>query len=226
MNHEDLNQQLCEDQSGVVILHPSSDADEQVVYRRDIARSQWFARRDELGAMGDEPIEPGMPWLMAILSIAGVAFTLCLSFYDLIFVRFLARNQALAAGLFAGAVVAGPVVMGILGGARRHGAGGLVERLMWGVVGTGFGVGLVLMRLSTASGVADILLSCGLAFVELVILLAVELTAHSLAVGHRHWREEYSVFRAHEEQERVAWDRYALHQEELTGQLPAHPEEA
>lgn len=146
---------------------------QQVAY----ARAAWRDRASELAALGDRPVVPPFPLLVAIAGVLAIGLTIAPTLHDLIFVTLLAPGgQAFGAALGAGALIGALLVWGMLSGTDSPTAG-KGDRVVWTVLGIAFGVALYLMRSAHAAGWAEQLFSIGLAILEAVFVLLVERVA-------------------------------------------------
>jgi hypothetical protein len=160
-------------------------------------------RERELAALGDPPVHPPAPWVIGLLGTLGIAATMVLTFHDIIFARLVAATDRalILSGLF-GLPFAALVVWGLISDAEH-------ERAKWthwiwvGVVLL-FGMALVLIRSSGGHSDADRLLGYGLAGLEMVSLIIIELFVHGLRLRFARYREERGAFAVAEQHVAVA----------------------
>lgn len=151
--------------------------------RCDHARAFEREARLKLGARGAEPELPAMPHAQALLAALAVAFTLVVTFMDLIFLRYFPdQAQAFVLSLGCGLVVGGFVIWTLLSSAVHADADRHHRR--WLGIALLFGASLFGMRLTVSHTARELLFGLALMLLEIVVLLVIETFACSL---RREW---------------------------------------
>jgi hypothetical protein len=94
----------------------------QIEQSLSYARAAVRERRQELAALGPEPVPPETPWAIGLLGALGMALSVTFTFHDLFFVRLLGAGvRALVVSFVCGAVLSGFMTFGLLWSARSEG---------------------------------------------------------------------------------------------------------
>lgn len=208
-------------------LPPAADR-QNLLWERAVARldqhERWLTharaalrdRRQELAALGEEPVGPATPVLAAVFSTGAIALSFTLPLHDIVFARVLPLpEQALFAAFAAACLVSGATTTTALGGAGlvlrekapRLGAGALAALLL--------AAALLLLRLAGTTEVAQWMLAAGFSVLELACVLLVETYAHRLAEANLQHRHDREVWLAAQAQIDVARDEVAIAEREL-----------
>lgn len=180
------------------------------------ARAALRDRRQELAALGEEPVGPAAPVLAAIFSTGAIALSFTLPLHDIVFARVLALpEQALLAAFAAACLISGVTTTTALGGAGlvlrerapRLGAGALAAVLL--------AAALLLLRLAGTNEVAQWMLAAGFSVLELACVLLLETYAHRLAEANLEHRHDREVWLAAQAQIEIARDEVAIAEREL-----------
>lgn len=128
-------------------------------------------------------------WLVAVLGVAGVGFSVGSSLHDAVFAPlFEDSTRALAASFLVGLVLAAVSVLGMLFSSLHAQEKGSGESRGWVALGVLFGFAVYLLRAWLAQTPYDQLIAVGFAGIELVSVLAVKLysvSLHRAVLDHR-----------------------------------------
>ena len=194
----------------------------------------------ELAEVGDYPERPTTPWIVAIVSAAGIAITFTLTFHDLVFVKLVDDvYTALYASWGAALIIALSFVTARLWVARlaepHRAVWNIVAvRAMWTVISLLFASGLFAARWGVAIDGVDRMLALALSILELAIMLGVEEVAAALGArwssyheARQRWEFASGRLEAAERSERIHRDALVAARQRVASFLArAHGREA
>lgn len=144
--------------------------------------------KDREKASLPQPEQPsGTPYALGSICTAGISATTAPTLHDVFFAKLIPDSvDALTASWVAGVVLAGGIVMSLLSSAKHR-----VARWAGWIglaAGIGFGFAFLALRLASATTEQERFVALGLAILEFVALLVVELKAHGI-------RREWEAYR-------------------------------